>query len=60
MVDCPWSNLETNLDFKITLLPGDGIGPEVVHEAVRVLDEIAKQCNHVFHYQGTLDGWLFD
>jgi 3-isopropylmalate dehydrogenase len=44
------------LDYKITLLPGDGIGPEVVHEAVRVLDEIAKQCNHIFHYQERLMG----
>jgi len=44
------------LDFNITLLPGDGIGPEVVHEAVRVLDEIAKQCNHIFHYQEHLMG----
>ena len=26
----------------ITLLPGDGIGPEVVGEAVRVLDFIAS------------------
>ena len=30
------------MEFNITLLPGDGIGPEVVHEAIRVLDEIAK------------------
>ena len=44
------------MDYKITLLPGDGIGPEVVHEAVRVLDEIAKQCNHIFHYQERLMG----
>ena len=27
-------------EFKITLLPGDGIGPEVVAQAVRVLQEI--------------------
>ena len=44
------------MNFNITLLPGDGIGPEVVHEAVRVLDEIAKQCNHIFHYQERLMG----
>ena len=44
------------MDYKITLLPGDGIGPEVVHEAVRVLDEIANQCIHVFHYQERLMG----
>ena len=27
----------TFMNFNITLLPGDGIGPEVVGEAVRVL-----------------------
>jgi 3-isopropylmalate dehydrogenase len=44
------------LEFNITLLPGDGIGPEVLHEAVRVLDEIALTCNHIFHYQERLMG----
>ena len=44
------------MNLNITLLPGDGIGPEVVHEAVRVLDEIANQCNHIFHYQEHLMG----
>jgi len=27
--------------YKITLLPGDGIGPEVITEAVKVLDAVA-------------------
>jgi 3-isopropylmalate dehydrogenase len=44
------------MNFNITLLPGDGIGPEVVHEAVRVLDEIAKKCSHTFHYKESLMG----
>jgi 3-isopropylmalate dehydrogenase len=44
------------LDFKITLLPGDGIGPEVVHEAVRVLDAIASSFNHTFRYTERLMG----
>ena len=48
------------LEFNITLLPGDGIGPEVVPEAVRVLDVIAHKCNHTFQLQRTLDGRLFD
>ncbi|MGZ6315954.1 MAG: isocitrate/isopropylmalate family dehydrogenase, partial [Anaerolineales bacterium] len=34
----------------ITLLPGDGIGPEVVCEAVRVLDVIASRHDHTFTY----------
>jgi 3-isopropylmalate dehydrogenase len=44
------------LEFNITLLPGDGIGPEVLHEAVRVLDQIAKSCHHTFHYKERLMG----
>jgi 3-isopropylmalate dehydrogenase len=34
----------------ITVLPGDGIGPEVVKGAIAVLDVIAKQFNHNFEY----------
>jgi len=44
------------LNFKITLLPGDGIGPEVVHEATRVLDVVAKKYNHTFCFQERLMG----
>lgn len=44
------------MEFKITLLPGDGIGPEVVHEGVRVLDVIATKYSHTFHYQERLMG----
>ena len=44
------------MEFKITLLPGDGIGPEVVTEAVRVLDVIASRYNHTFHYKERLMG----
>lgn len=44
------------MDFKITLLPGDGIGPEVVYEAVRILDLIAAKYGHSFHYQERLMG----
>ena len=44
------------MQFNITLLPGDGIGPEVVHEAVRVLDVIAVKCGHTFIYREHLMG----
>jgi len=40
----------------IALLPGDGIGPEVVGEAVRVLDALAGRCGHQFQYQTYLIG----
>ena len=41
---------------KIVLLPGDGIGPEVVTEAVRVLDVLAKKGGHSFGYVERLIG----
>ena len=28
--------------YKIALIPGDGIGPEVIDEAVRVLNRVAE------------------
>jgi 3-isopropylmalate dehydrogenase len=56
MVYRPSSSWRLLLEFKITLLPGDGIGPEVVSEAVRVLDVIARKCNHTFNYQERLMG----
>ena len=40
----------------IVLLPGDGIGPEVVFAAKTVLDRIADQFNHRFIYQEHLIG----
>ena len=44
------------MEFKITLLPGDGIGPAVVAEAVRVLDVIATKYKHTFHFEECLMG----
>ena len=44
------------MNFNITLLPGDGIGPEVVAEAVRVLDVIASKNDHTFNLQERLMG----
>ena len=44
------------MNFNITLLPGDGIGPEVVGEAVRVLDVIASKYSHTFNFQERLMG----
>ena len=41
---------------KITILSGDGIGPEVTAEAVKVLDAIAQIFNHQFQYKNALIG----
>ena len=34
------------MDCKITLIPGDGIGPEIVAEAVKVLNAVADKYGH--------------
>jgi len=48
--------MEYTLKFNITLLPGDGIGPEVVGEAVRVLDVVASKYKHTIKYTEQLMG----
>jgi 3-isopropylmalate dehydrogenase len=44
------------MQANIVLLPGDGIGPEVVAEAVRVLETIASKCGHTFNFTERLMG----
>ncbi|MBQ4199236.1 MAG: 3-isopropylmalate dehydrogenase, partial [Kiritimatiellae bacterium] len=36
------------MKMKIAVLPGDGVGPEIVREALRVLDAVARKSGHVF------------
>ena len=38
------------MKLNIALLPGDGIGPEVIQQAVKALDAIAEKYNHEFLY----------
>ena len=42
--------------YKITLLPGDGIGPEVIAESVKLLDALAEQSDFTFEYTEALAG----
>ena len=42
--------------MKITLLPGDGIGVEIVDAAVEVLDAAAKKYNFTVEYDKKLIG----
>lgn len=39
------------MNLNIALLAGDGIGPEIVAEAVKVLGSVAKKYNHTFNYE---------
>lgn len=44
------------MNYKIALVPGDGIGPDVVAEAVKVLDAIGEKYGHRFKYETVLAG----
>lgn len=44
------------MNKKIAILAGDGIGPEVMAQAVRVLDAIADKFGHKFEYTEALVG----
>lgn len=44
------------MNYKIALVPGDGIGPDVIAEAVKVLDKIGEKYGHKFGYTKVLAG----
>ena len=44
------------MNYNIALIKGDGIGPEIVDSAVKVLDKIEDKFGHKFSYQDVLAG----
>jgi 3-isopropylmalate dehydrogenase len=46
------------MQAKITILPGDGIGPEVVAEGVKLLQAVAAQFGHTFEFTECLIGGI--
>jgi len=44
------------MDIKLALVPGDGIGPDVTEQAVRILDQIGQVYGHHFEYTTVLAG----
>lgn len=44
------------MNMKLAVIPGDGIGPEVIREALKVLDEVGRQYGHTFEYTKVLAG----
>ena len=38
------------MEKKIAVIRGDGIGPEIINQALRVLDAVAALCGHTFTY----------
>lgn len=44
------------MKYNIAVIKGDGIGPEIVDEAMKVLNKVAEKFGHEFHYQEILMG----
>ena len=44
------------MEIRIALLPGDGIGPEIISEAVKVLDRVAGRFGHRITFRRALVG----
>jgi 3-isopropylmalate dehydrogenase len=44
------------MEFRLAVLPGDGIGPEVVREGVKVLEAIGRRYRHTFRLEHGLVG----
>ena len=44
------------MEYKLAVIPGDGIGPDVVEQTLLVLDKIGEKFGHTFHYHKVLAG----
>ena len=44
------------MDYKIAVIRGDGIGPEVMDQAINVLDKVGEVFGHTFQYTYLLAG----
>ena len=44
------------MNYKLAVIPGDGIGPDVVEQTLLVLDKVGEKFGHTFHYQKVLAG----
>lgn len=42
--------------YKIGVIRGDGIGPEIITEALKVLDKVGSVCDIIFEYKEMLLG----
>ena len=46
------------MEYTIAAISGDGIGPEIVREAKKVLDKVGQKYGHKFNYEDVLMGGL--
>ncbi len=44
------------MTYQITVIKGDGIGPEIVDETIKVLDAVGEKYGHQFNYERVLMG----
>jgi 3-isopropylmalate dehydrogenase len=44
------------MDFKCAVIKGDGIGPDIVDQAIKLLDIVGKKYGHTFSYEEVLAG----
>ncbi len=44
------------MNYKVAVIPGDGIGPEIITEARKVLDKTGEKYGHTFEYHELLMG----
>jgi 3-isopropylmalate dehydrogenase len=51
-----YAEMENDMELNITCIPGDGIGPEIVTQAKRVLDKVADVYGHKMNYTDILMG----
>jgi len=49
------------MEFNVAVLPGDGIGPEVIAQALKVLQTVGEKFGHSFHlHDGLIGGVAID
>ena len=44
--------------YNISIIKGDGIGPEIIEEAIKVLDAVSYECNFTLNYKEYLMGGI--
>ena len=44
------------MEYKIAVIPGDGIGPDIVEQALLVLNKVGDKFGHKFNCQTVLAG----
>lgn len=49
---------EDEMNYNIAVIPGDGIGPEIIGEARKVLDKVGSAYGHDFLYKEVLMGGI--